>query len=390
SVADVASTSDRRASLLSELPDVDGDGMADVLVSRVAYEADALLGRVYPWYWVIPAHHAVLSGRTGATLWTLDEANAPGHVPLGSPVAGFADANADGRPDVVTLQFSALANQGEMVERVVVREGASGVPLREETHVLALDEGERVTSIADVSGDGQPDLVMLAAGALLVAKDGPTGRTLWTRALSPVDGGFGFDARADVDGDGDADVIYQTAAPDGSFVYQIRALDGRTGRDLWTSVPLVGYQWPLFIPSPSGASRFLVIQFDQFGDYWGEAALEGATGALLGQRRDAYPEAVFDLTGDGEPDVIAWTQQGREVEDLAGGLVGVRSLPDEGGFCGDGSDLDGDGFPDAVWLALQGDWWLGEPVALRVTLLSGRDLSTPWTRAYADYVFGEC
>ncbi|MFM9995189.1 MAG: integrin alpha [Phycisphaerales bacterium] len=142
------------------IPDVNGDGRGDVIVS--APWADGAFG-------VTDSGVAyVFSGATGAVLRTLQSPGFETGGRFGWSVAGVADANGDGRGDVmVGAPFEDPGLSPADNGRAYVYSGATGALLRKlipPQQALNGNFGYSVAGTNDVNNDGRGDLIVGARG----------------------------------------------------------------------------------------------------------------------------------------------------------------------------------------------------------------------------------
>ena len=229
------------------LADVDGDGVADALVGTSEKTV------------------AALSGRDGHVLWT---------APVSAPVNGaLAQADIGGVPAVV-----ATTADGRV-------------------HALAAATGHALWSapvgaggfacgavVADLDGDGAADVLVGGADGVVRALAGRTGRQLWSwRAGGAVRAGPALRARAD----GPPDVVVGTA--DG----WVQALSGRDGALRWTRKMGEG---TLAAEAPLCADLDGDGVADVLCACGGElVALEGETGRPLAHTAERFVEAQHPL-----------------------------------------------------------------------------------------------
>ncbi|HEX9953211.1 MAG TPA: T9SS type A sorting domain-containing protein [Rubricoccaceae bacterium] len=203
-----ASAGGNFGSAVDAVPDASGDGVWDIVVGAPGEDGGA--GVAY-----------LFSGASGLLLRTL---RSPGEVPFGSfgaSVGGVPDATGDGRGDVVV---GASRETGPLDEsgQIHLFSGATGLLVR--TIVSPSPEisggfGNSVSGVADANGDGRGDLLVGASeedgGALDSGRayliSGATGVVLRT-LLSPApanEGEFGssVDGVPDTDGDGRGDLV---------------------------------------------------------------------------------------------------------------------------------------------------------------------------------------
>jgi hypothetical protein len=310
-------------------PDVNGDGVADVLVGAVGGGYGGA-GRAYVY----------LGGPGGpsnapATVLTGD---APGHY-FGGSVASAGDVNGDGFADVVIGSIGAYGGSGQVY---LYLGGATGLASSPATTITGNDGftanfGDSVASAGDVNGDGYADIVVGAyaaaggAGRAYLFLGGATGLSSSPAAtLTGPDGGDGqfggtVASAGDVNADGFADVIIGAQGV-GNFA-------GRAYVYLGSAAGL-GSSPSTKLTSPDGMARY-------FGSV--------VTGA-------------GDVNGDGFADVvIAAPERGSPRTYIYfGGASGLSSSPTAtlippdsigstfGGSVANSGDVNGDGFADLV------------------------------------------
>lgn len=180
--------------------DLDGDGAADVLAA-VGDSGEELV-----------ALASDSPSPSGTVLW---------RYPAGVTVfacATLPDQSGDGRAEAVAVVW---ASDGSSVR---VLDGATGTMVWSSTEVVG--PGMMVDRLADITGDGVPELIASSWENAVTVLDGKTGARVWKTPL----GGDVWTARsiADLDGDGIDDVIA------GSFDHGVYALAGDDGAILWS------------------------------------------------------------------------------------------------------------------------------------------------------------
>jgi hypothetical protein len=144
-------------SAVSEV-DVNGDGVADLFIGAPGQDVGANVNQ---------GQAFVFSGASGLLLHTLDDPSPQANANFGFPVSGVGDVNSDGVADLLIgasrQDVGANADQG----RAFVFSGATGVLLRtldDPTPQLGANFGSAVSGLGDVNGDGVPDLLIGASG----------------------------------------------------------------------------------------------------------------------------------------------------------------------------------------------------------------------------------
>ncbi|MBI4864015.1 MAG: PQQ-binding-like beta-propeller repeat protein [Candidatus Riflebacteria bacterium] len=283
--------------------DLDGDRSADVVVSD-SRQVVALSGRSGRLLWRAPVdtptdlRAARLAGRTGLDVLVASNLaltafdGATGRRLWRVPGASWfdelvvADLDRDGRDDVLVKRKE---------ERLEAYRGRDG-------HLLWSVSGTlRQLSrpiVADLDHDGVPDVVRQTPERGLVATSGAAGEIPWT--FHPPGQVSGTPVAVDLDRDGKLDVVICSNDPASS---RVQAVSGASGRELWRR-SLAGASWPLATAGDlDGDRRPELVVVDQAG---GIRALEGATGKVLWTGPKLRPMAVplvADPDGDGRCDV---------------------------------------------------------------------------------------
>jgi outer membrane protein assembly factor BamB len=162
---------------LSIIGDINGDGKPDVV-------AGARDKKVY-----------VFSGADGTKLWDYG-------VIGRSFSAAVADFNGDGYDDVATT-----ATKADGIESYVYLLDAKNRTLLWQHNIVGKGgyTTERSPSIADVNGDGTPDVLVAGLSQKLYALSGIDGSEIWT--IDTNDPSAGVPALGDLDGDGGMEIV---------------------------------------------------------------------------------------------------------------------------------------------------------------------------------------
>jgi hypothetical protein len=283
--------------------DVNGDGKLDIIVTNECGN-DANCSDE-------PGTVGVLLGKGDGTFRAAITYDSGGVSPRS---VAIADLNADGKPDIIVANLCGTANCHGTVGVLLGNGDGTFRP------AVTYDTGGEFASsvaVADVNGDGKPDLIVAdeyrsyfaegdgAVGVLLGNGDG----TFQTAATYLSDGGFTSSAAvADVNGDGKPDLI--SASPCSSDVC---ANDGVV--DVMLGNGDGTFRVTADIYSPSGIHPQWVAVADLNGD--GKPDLVVSYGVLPSNGDGTFRPAVSydaggsalsatvaDVNGDGKPDLL--------------------------------------------------------------------------------------
>lgn len=307
--------------------DVDGDGLADIAIGAPGYGAGppslSYAGRVY-----------LFSARSEKILWAVDgTANDEG---FGQTLAALGDVDQDGIGDLAAGEPAKNGNTGA----VRVLSGATGATIYTVNGTSANGLfGAAVAAVADLDGDGVKELVVGIPGenglvGHVEVRSGSSGSLLWSMTDNQAGSEFGFAVAGtgDVNGDGFADVIvgapryYDVATAKTPGAITIHS--GATGRQLFFlrgEIPLGTFNFSAFGAAVAGAGDLTgdgVADFVVGAPGWtqtiaspsfGKVYIYRSDGTLLksytgGQKGDSLGRWVaggFDWNGDGKRDVAA-------------------------------------------------------------------------------------
>jgi len=316
------------------IPDVNGDGLADVLVGAPNW--NNVTGRVHTF-------HGRLTGLATTPTTTVDGPDGE-RTNFGSAVASAGDVNGDGFSDVIVGAYEFGSNAGRAY---LFHGGTAGLPTTPTLTLTARDGnngrfGYAVAGAGDVNGDGYADVLVGAYAVPRVAdRFGGRAYLYLGSAVGLVNvpavtfsiaesGAFAFSVAGagDVNGDGFADIVI------GSWAF--------------AGVPDRAYLYHGSANGPSTTPSTIVARTST------ETAYFGTSVACAG-----------DVNGDGYADLVVGADgadgnRGRALVYL-GGSAGVATVPasdlpgtnatqgDQFGYSVAGAgDINGDGFGDLV------------------------------------------
>ena len=358
---------------VSELVDIDGDGVTDIIVSDPLRAGG---GAAY-----------VFSGADGAPIyqWVIAGSNYYGYS-----IADAGDADGDGTHDVLV---GAPIGAGF----VELRSGATGNLLHRFDGGAGDGMGTAVASAGDVNGDGKADLLLGAgrvdgavgtdSGAVYVV-NGATYQTIRTLRGEDAGGRFGSgtDLAGDLDGDGKADWVVGARDSGTGQRGRAYAYSSANGKRLWTvTAPKTGGDLGSFFVGGlddldgDGTPDVYVGDYADStnGNQSGAAyVVSGADGSRIYAWRGAKAKEgtgpgreAGDIDGDGVQDIAVGSYLSSTGAHLAGrvdiysGATGARIASITSTRTGENlgfdvvalGDTNGDGAPDMVVSAATGN-----------------------------------
>ena len=223
--------------------DVNGDGRPDLIVANEGDNTVSVLLNTTAPGATTPSFAAQQTFATGS-----------------NPVSvAAADVNGDGRPDLI------VANEGDNTVSVLLNTTAPGasIPSFAAQQTFATGSQPESVAVADVNGDGRPDLIVANQGydsysvSVLLNATAPGATTLSFAAQQTFATGYGPSAvvAADVNGDGRPDIIVLNSfsATVSVLLNAPAVLGSNPATGTIDSAPVVS-SFVLADPSPSSAS----------------------------------------------------------------------------------------------------------------------------------------
>ncbi len=250
-----------------------------------------------------------------------------------------ADLDGDCTPEIIfnSYQNSAYTNNG-ILRAISGSDGSLVWTLGDENY--RTDPGS-IPAIGDITGDGMPEVVVVATGNNLFAVDGATGNPIWTSDNYSGGGLSGAPSIANFDNDGLPEIAFGRNVYDANGALVWNVASGPTGAN--------GSVGPYScVADLDGDNRPELILGGTAYTFSGTVGVD-FQGTLLWQadQPDGYcGVADFDL--DGQPEVVNVRSANIYIYDGLTGMT-VGSIPIAGGGAGgppNVADFDGDGMPD--------------------------------------------
>ena len=324
-----------------------------------------------------------------------------------------ADVNGDGKADFITANVNVNSNGPNALNTITILPGNGDGTFQAPLSFSANDSFPSV-NVADMNGDGHPDLIISGASVQLALGNGDG--TFQTPQIIPDAGTAGV-LVSDVNGDGKADLVLNreqglTGAllGNGNGTFQTMPVQGMPVLDPWFLADVNGDGKPDIVAEPrysTGPSRYgpllvasgngdgtfqpahsitagptnLLTVADINGDGKQDLVTLGFSNGngttiqiLLGNGNGTFqaPHTVFlngsvayaanaiDINGDGKLDLVVQDRGGMAI--LLGNGDGSFQSPQTFAYSGLFADLNGDGVPDLITSA-----WFGAPEIVRLT-----------------------
>jgi hypothetical protein len=278
------------------------------------------------------------------------------HVGADPNAVAVADLNGDGRPDIITANGGSGFYPGDTVS--VLPGNGDGTFQPQQTFQVG-DYPDAVT-VADLAGDGRPDIITANAGSFSTV--GGTVSVLLNNGHGsfpspqtyPV-GAYPYAvAVADLNGDGKPDLVTANGG-DGTVSVLLGQGDGTFQPQ--QTFPVGGYPYAVAVAdlngdgipdiiTSDGSSRTVSVLLGN-----GDGSFQTPQTFRAGGYSDAL--AVADLNGDGIPDIITADRDHGTASVLLGNGDGTFQTPQkydvgEGADALAVADLNGDGIPDLI------------------------------------------
>ena len=200
------------------IADLDGDGSAEIIVGGTVFDRDGLL------VWRSPTPHTgnvgfgpiaiavnldaepgALEVVTGNRAYEADGTVRWTSTDIGDGYPAVADFDGDGAPEIVVVESGRVA--------VLRADGTAFVPTLSLSSLTvggaAVSGRGGAPTIADIDGDGAPEIGVATANAYVTLRVGTSTTAAWTVPVNDASSNITASAMFDFDGNGVAEVVYQ-------------------------------------------------------------------------------------------------------------------------------------------------------------------------------------
>jgi subtilase family serine protease len=287
-----------------------------------------------------------LNGKTGAELWTIKN---PSHTFRNEGLVTAGDLNHDGKPEVVIanglpMGLMAYSNAGKLLWDNTAATQAWILQMK--THVVDLGSN-RVQKLADVDGDGTPEII---SGGTVFNADGSGrfARVGGEGGGGPLGGLYALSAVADLDLDGKQEIVAGRTAynSDGSIKWNYPALpDGASFVGNFDEDPT-----PEIVLAANQQQGFELYMLEHDGTIkWGPVRLASMEGAWP-YNYGGIP-TIADFDADGETEIGIKGDNYYFIVDKNGVVERILPIPrlaDSSRVAATVFDLNGDGGPEII------------------------------------------
>ncbi|MHB8474627.1 MAG: FG-GAP repeat domain-containing protein, partial [Gammaproteobacteria bacterium] len=335
--------------------DINGDGKPDLVVANINGNTVSVLLNMTPPGAVTPAFAAQQTYATGTNPASVD----------------VADVNGDGKPDLV------VANINANTVSVLLNTTAPGTasPSFAAQQTFSTGSGPQSVAVADVNGDGKPDLIVADNGgstASVLLNTTPPGAATPSFATQQTfatgNGPFSV-AVADLNGDGKPDLIVTNSSDNTVSVLLNTTAPGASTLSFAAQQSFATGTVPVFVAvadvNGDGKPDLIIANLtaSTVSVLLNTTAPGAATPGFATQQTFStgvvpYSVAVADVNGDGKPDLIVANSSSSTVSVLLNTTLPGAATPtfaaQQSFATGNGpdsvgvADVNGDGKPDLI------------------------------------------
>jgi outer membrane protein assembly factor BamB len=222
----------------------------------------------------------------------------------GLDVLAVADVDGDGKPDVIGASFyQAMQSPQNVSVSLGVGDGSFQAP-----ELYAAGEYPEAIAVADFNGDGHPDFVVAGDGARVFLNQGDG--TFGSPVAYVADAGVAPVATADLNGDGHPDIVLAQGYPAPEAIVLVGNGAGTFGAS--ASVPMGSAATAIAVGDLNGDGKVDLVSAGSDVEVFlgnGDGTFGAPADYTAGQ--DPSGVAIGDVDGDGHPDlVVANTSSG--------------------------------------------------------------------------------